>query len=134
MNERIEPIAVSIDAACKAAGVGRTLLYSELQRGNIEAVKCGSKTLVVVASLRAFIARLPAANLSKSRCNTPRGTLGSATKHNPPIVTGNVYRFTADFTLNYAASVHDFTAYNVYVLDAAGKAALIAAGAPMVAV
>ena len=47
---------------------------------------------------------------------------------------GSVFRFSANFTFHYAGNAEDFRSNTAYVLDATLKAALIAAGAPMVAV
>lgn len=52
-------LAVSINEAVRISGVGRTSIYEAIGDGRVEAVKCGSKTLVLMDSLRAFMASLP---------------------------------------------------------------------------
>lgn len=52
-------LAVSVSEAVRVSGVGRTSIYEAIGDGRVEAVKCGSKTLVLMESLRAFIASLP---------------------------------------------------------------------------
>ena len=44
-------------------GISRTRLYREAALGKVRLVKLGNATLVDLASLRAFMARLPAAKL-----------------------------------------------------------------------
>ena len=44
-------------------GISRSGLYREAALGNIRLVKLGNATLVDLASVRAFMARLPAAKL-----------------------------------------------------------------------
>lgn len=55
----IEPENLSTRDACKFIGAGKTWLYAAAARGEIERLKAGRKTLWPVASLRAYIARLP---------------------------------------------------------------------------
>ncbi len=52
------PIAVSIDAASKMIGLGRTSFYKLLASGEIKSVRCGGRVLVPVAQLNALIERL----------------------------------------------------------------------------
>ena len=61
--EESSPIAYSIPAAVKAAGIGRTSLYELIASGDIEARKFGAKTLIMAASLRNYVACLPAADI-----------------------------------------------------------------------
>ncbi len=55
--------AHTINDAVKLFGIGRTRLYELIAAGRISAVKCGTRTLVLSASLREFIDNLP-----KIRC------------------------------------------------------------------
>ena len=50
---------VSIGEAVRLFGIGRTKLYELIQRGDIEAIKLGRRTLVRARSARAFIDSLP---------------------------------------------------------------------------
>lgn len=55
--ERIEalPLAYSINDACRALGVGRTVLYERIGRGEIKVRKVGARTLVPAESLQKFL-------------------------------------------------------------------------------
>jgi len=48
-----------LNEAARTLGVGRSKVYYLIADGEIEAIKVGSKTCVVVESVRAFIARQP---------------------------------------------------------------------------
>ncbi|RLP28386.1 helix-turn-helix domain-containing protein [Mesorhizobium sp. YM1C-6-2] len=50
-----EPLAVSITEACHLLGVGRSKLYELIAAKEIPLIKLGRKSLLPVASLRAFI-------------------------------------------------------------------------------
>lgn len=50
---------VSIGEAVRLFGIGRTKLYELIQRGDIEAIKLGRRTLIRANSARAFIDSLP---------------------------------------------------------------------------
>ena len=56
----IEPIAAAIPDACRVSGMSRSEIYRRLAAGDIRAVKSGSRTLVLLDSLREFLASLPA--------------------------------------------------------------------------
>jgi excisionase family DNA binding protein len=43
------------------SGLSRTKLYEGIQRGTLDAVKAGGRTLIVYASLKRYIAALPPA-------------------------------------------------------------------------
>lgn len=55
----MEPLAHKVPDALRISGLSRTGLYSELKKGRIAAIKCGKRTLILHASLKAFIAGLP---------------------------------------------------------------------------
>jgi hypothetical protein len=57
----IEPIAAAIPDACRVSGMSRSEIYRRLAAGDIRAVKSGSRTLILMDSLRAHLASLPAA-------------------------------------------------------------------------
>lgn len=48
-------IAVSINDAARALGLGRTSIYSLINEGKLEARKLGRRTLVTTESIRALI-------------------------------------------------------------------------------
>lgn len=51
----IEPLSVRVPIALGMTGLSRSKFYELVQDGEIETVKVGRSTLVIVASLRAFI-------------------------------------------------------------------------------
>ena len=56
-----DPFAAAIPEACRLSGLSRSEIYRQLASGDIRAVKSGSRTLIVVESLRSHLAKLPAA-------------------------------------------------------------------------
>lgn len=60
-----EPLTAPIPAACRYSGLTRTEIYRRLATGQIRAVKSGSRTLILMDSLRAHIASLPAATFRR---------------------------------------------------------------------
>jgi hypothetical protein len=64
----LTPIAVPISEARKLLGnKGRSQLYEALGRGELRAIKDGSKTLVLLESIRAYMAALPPAKIAAPR-------------------------------------------------------------------
>jgi len=57
----MEPLAAPIPDACRVSGLSRSEIYRRLAAGDIRAVKSGSRTLILMDSLRAHLAGLPAA-------------------------------------------------------------------------
>jgi excisionase family DNA binding protein len=57
----IEPLACTLDTATVLSGLSRSKLYEGIQRGTLDAVKAGSRTLIVYASLKRYVAALPPA-------------------------------------------------------------------------
>ena len=51
------PLTVRVVVAAKMLGIGRTKIYEMISADEIEVIKLGSATLIVVASLEAFIER-----------------------------------------------------------------------------
>jgi excisionase family DNA binding protein len=51
------PITVRIPQAAQMLGVGRTTIYTLINSGEIEIIKIGSATVIVVDSLRAYVTR-----------------------------------------------------------------------------
>jgi hypothetical protein len=58
-----DTISHTIADAVKVSGLGRTMLYELIGARKIEARKAGNRTLILDASLRAYIAGLPPADI-----------------------------------------------------------------------
>ena len=54
---RATPITVRVPKAAEMLGIGRSKLYQFIQSGEIETIKAGRATLVVVESLQEFVMR-----------------------------------------------------------------------------
>jgi excisionase family DNA binding protein len=50
----MEPIAISVNSAAKALGLGRSSIYVLLKSGQLDAIKAGRRTLLTTASIRKF--------------------------------------------------------------------------------
>jgi hypothetical protein len=61
-----ERLTVNVGKACHIAGVSHAQLYRWLVKGQIDAVKSGTRTLIVMESLRRHIASLPRATFPKA--------------------------------------------------------------------
>jgi hypothetical protein len=57
----MEPLAAPIPDAYRISGLSRSEIYRRLATGHIRAVKSGSRTLILMDSLRAHLASLPPA-------------------------------------------------------------------------
>ena len=66
-SPRIDPIAVPIAEAVTFSGMSRSAVYRELGTGKLRAVKSGSRTLVLVESIREYLASLPPATFRSAR-------------------------------------------------------------------
>lgn len=53
-------MALTVEQACRAAGVSKTCLYREISAGRLRATKIGRRTLITTWSLRAWIEDLEA--------------------------------------------------------------------------
>lgn len=53
----MEPIAVSINDAASALGLGRTSIYAMIADGRLEAFKIGRRTLIRVESIQRLVAK-----------------------------------------------------------------------------
>jgi excisionase family DNA binding protein len=51
----VEPIALTVEQAARAAGVGRTSLYAELKAGRLRATKACGRTLIMHCDLVAWL-------------------------------------------------------------------------------
>lgn len=59
-GSRLAPMAVSPGDGAKLAGVGRTKFYQALTSGEVRSFKVGSRRLIRVAEIDAWLARLEA--------------------------------------------------------------------------
>jgi Helix-turn-helix domain len=66
----VEPIALPIPDAQRVSGLSRSEIYRRLAAGDIKAVKSGSRTLILMDSIRAHLANLPVATF-----RTPKGAV-----------------------------------------------------------
>jgi hypothetical protein len=57
----IEPVTVTISEGKRISGLSHSEIYRRLARGDIRAVKSGSRTLILMDSLRQHLASLPPA-------------------------------------------------------------------------
>lgn len=62
-----EPITVSIPTALRILGLGRSKFYELIQDEEIEVVKVGRRTLVLMASIRSFIEAHRKGHLNRSK-------------------------------------------------------------------
>lgn len=53
------PLAYSVAEACQAARIGRTSLYEAIRTGDLRAVKCAKRTLILADDLRRWLESLP---------------------------------------------------------------------------
>lgn len=53
----LQPIAVSPNEAARLAGVGRTTLYAALSAGDLKSIKIGTRRLITVDAIRAWLAQ-----------------------------------------------------------------------------
>lgn len=54
MVNSVDPLLVPVNDGAKILGLGRSKFYEEAKQGRIQLVKVGRKSLVSVASLKAF--------------------------------------------------------------------------------
>jgi excisionase family DNA binding protein len=53
------PLALGIAEACRAAGVGRSTIYENINSGALRARKAGRRTLILREDLQAWLASFP---------------------------------------------------------------------------
>ena len=54
-TEGPKPLAVTIEAACKIVGVGRTTMWALIKDGRVKSATIGRRRLVIFASLEALL-------------------------------------------------------------------------------
>lgn len=57
-------IALTIDEAAAAVGIGRTLVFSEIKTGRLIARKVGRRTVILQDDLELWLAACPVSHLS----------------------------------------------------------------------
>jgi excisionase family DNA binding protein len=53
--DKLEPLAVSVGEAARLAGVSRTMLYQALRSGGLRSLKIGSRRLITIEALDAWL-------------------------------------------------------------------------------
>ncbi len=54
-----EPLLITVPAACRLGGFGRTVAYELIRSGRLDARKLGRRTLITAESLDRLVASLP---------------------------------------------------------------------------
>jgi hypothetical protein len=68
----VEPILCSVPQGCQMIGIGTQGMYDLIGAGLVNAVKRGTRTLLVVASLKEYAASLPPAQVASPRVRKPQ--------------------------------------------------------------
>jgi excisionase family DNA binding protein len=55
MSNETQPLAHSIEQACRRTGVGRSTLYQEIKNGALEVCKVGDRTLIEDDELKRWL-------------------------------------------------------------------------------
>lgn len=55
MQKSDSPLANTINVACHRLGIGRTLMYELLKKGELRAIRLGSRTLIPESELQRLI-------------------------------------------------------------------------------
>jgi hypothetical protein len=58
-NTGLQPIGCTVREATQISGLGRTELYDVIRKKKVQAKKSGSRTIVIVESLRDYVLSLP---------------------------------------------------------------------------
>jgi len=54
-----DQLAYSVLQAARAIGIGRSKLYDLFRSGDLNAVRCGRRTLILASELQSFLSSLP---------------------------------------------------------------------------
>jgi excisionase family DNA binding protein len=54
-RDKLEPLAASVGEAARLAGVSRTMLYQALRSGALKSLKIGSRRLITIEALGAWL-------------------------------------------------------------------------------
>ena len=80
----VEPILCSVQQGCQMIGIGTQGMYDLIGAGLVKAVKRGSRTLLVVTSLKEHAASLPPAVVAPPRKRRPQHQRGNEYAEAPP--------------------------------------------------
>lgn len=61
MKQPVQKAALSVAEFCEAAGISKANFYNQVKAGRIQIRKCGSRTLIPVSELSAWLESLPTA-------------------------------------------------------------------------
>jgi excisionase family DNA binding protein len=77
-DEKLVPLALTINDAARFSGLSRSTVYQALARGDIKGVRAGRRTLVLTESLHAFIETRPpyCPTVGPRATREPRSRLG----------------------------------------------------------
>jgi hypothetical protein len=67
ITDGLEPLTLTIEQTQQVTGESRSQIYARLGRGEYEAVKSGSRTLILFESIKRRIAALPPAKIKPPR-------------------------------------------------------------------
>jgi excisionase family DNA binding protein len=62
-----EKLALTVDEMAKACSLSKARLYQLLNKGELAATRCGSRTLILADEAKRFLAALPAATFPSKR-------------------------------------------------------------------
>jgi hypothetical protein len=68
----VEPVLVSVRQGCQMISIGTQGMYDLIGAGLVTAVKRGSRTLIVVESLKKYAAELPVAVVAPPKARKPQ--------------------------------------------------------------
>jgi hypothetical protein len=63
VSDDLEPLTVTIAETTRLTGESRSQIYSHIGNGTYEAVKSGSRVLIIYASIKQRLANLPRAQI-----------------------------------------------------------------------
>jgi hypothetical protein len=61
LDRPIEPITVTVPDTIRISGLSRSEIYRRLAAGDLEAIKSGTRTLILLDSVKRYLASLPTA-------------------------------------------------------------------------
>jgi hypothetical protein len=80
----VEPILCSVPQGCQMLGIGMGAMYDLIGTNLVTAVKHGTRTLLVVTSLKAYAETLPRAIIAPPRRRKPQHLRNPLMGHNNP--------------------------------------------------
>jgi hypothetical protein len=80
----IEPILCSVPQGCQMLGIGTQGMYDLIGAGLVRAVKRGTRTLLVVESLKSYVVTLPPATVAAPKLRKPLRDRNPLIGHNNP--------------------------------------------------